>query len=82
MEKRVLFRSAWLPWLLLLPQMAIIGIFFFWPAAQAILQGLARGRFEIHFPRRFTLLMQLLRHLPARWRFALVHRATAESGTP
>ena len=51
-------------------------------AAQAILQGLARGRFEIHFPRRFTLLMQLLRHLPARWRFALVHRATAESGTP
>ena len=39
MEKRVLFRSAWLPWLLLLPQMAIIGIFFFWPAAQAILQS-------------------------------------------
>ncbi|MDR2334906.1 MAG: sn-glycerol-3-phosphate ABC transporter permease UgpA [Burkholderiaceae bacterium] len=39
MEKRVLFRSAWLPWLLLLPQMAIIGVFFFWPAAQAILQS-------------------------------------------
>ena len=39
MEKRVLFRSAWLPWLLLLPQMVIIGVFFFWPAAQAILQS-------------------------------------------
>ncbi|QIL81419.1 sn-glycerol-3-phosphate ABC transporter permease UgpA [Diaphorobacter sp. HDW4A] len=39
MEKRVLFRSAWLPWLLLLPQMAIIGVFFFWPAAQAVLQS-------------------------------------------
>jgi sn-glycerol 3-phosphate transport system permease protein len=40
MEKRVLFRSRWLPWLLLLPQLAIIGIFFFWPAAQALLQSL------------------------------------------
>ncbi|WP_353236042.1 sn-glycerol-3-phosphate ABC transporter permease UgpA [Diaphorobacter ruginosibacter] len=39
MEKRVLFRSAWLPWLLLLPQLVIIGVFFFWPAAQAILQS-------------------------------------------
>ena len=40
MEKRVVFRSAWLPWLLLLPQMAVILVFFFWPAAQAILQSL------------------------------------------
>lgn len=40
MEKRVLFRSPWLPWLLLLPQMAIIGVFFFWPASQAMLQSL------------------------------------------
>ena len=39
MEKRVLFRSAWLPWVLLLPQMVIIGVFFFWPAFQAILQS-------------------------------------------
>ena len=39
MEKRVLFRSTWLPWLLLLPQLLIIGIFFFWPAAQAVLQS-------------------------------------------
>jgi sn-glycerol 3-phosphate transport system permease protein len=40
MEKRVVFRSTWLPWLLLVPQMAVILVFFFWPAAQAILQSL------------------------------------------
>lgn len=40
MEKRVFFRSTWLPWLLLAPQVAIISAFFFWPAAQALLQSL------------------------------------------
>jgi len=39
-EKRVFFRSAWLPWLLLAPQLVIIGVFFFWPAGQALLQSL------------------------------------------
>ena len=39
-EKRVVFRSRWLPWLLLTPQAAVIGVFFFWPAAQALLQSL------------------------------------------
>ncbi|WP_313076560.1 sn-glycerol-3-phosphate ABC transporter permease UgpA [Melaminivora sp.] len=39
MEKRVLFRSAWLPWLLIAPQLAIIIVFFFWPAWQAVLQS-------------------------------------------
>ena len=39
MEKRVLFRSKWLPWLLIAPQLLIIGIFFFWPAGQAVLQS-------------------------------------------
>jgi sn-glycerol 3-phosphate transport system permease protein len=39
MEKRVLFRSRWLPWALLLPQLLIISVFFFWPAAQALLQS-------------------------------------------
>ena len=47
-------------------------------AADAILDGLRRGRFEIHFPRRFTLTMKLLRLLPYRWYFALVHRATGQ----
>jgi sn-glycerol 3-phosphate transport system permease protein len=39
MEKRVLFRSAWLPWVLIAPQLLIIGLFFFWPAAQAVIQS-------------------------------------------
>jgi len=38
-EKRVLFQSAWLPWVLLAPQVVVIGVFFFWPAAQALLQS-------------------------------------------
>ncbi len=36
MEKRVVFRSAWLPYALLLPQITITVVFFFWPAAQAV----------------------------------------------
>lgn len=40
MEKRVTFKSSWLPWLLIVPQMAVILVFFFWPAAQAVLQSL------------------------------------------
>lgn len=39
MEKRVRFRSAWLPWLLVVPQMAVVLVFFFWPAAQALYQS-------------------------------------------
>jgi len=36
MEKRVVFRSAWLPYVLLAPQIAITIVFFFWPASQAV----------------------------------------------
>jgi sn-glycerol 3-phosphate transport system permease protein len=36
MEKRVVFRSAWLPFALIAPQIAVTIIFFFWPAAQAV----------------------------------------------
>jgi sn-glycerol 3-phosphate transport system permease protein len=39
MEKRVRFRSRWLPWLLVAPQMAIVLVFFFWPAGQALYQS-------------------------------------------
>jgi sn-glycerol 3-phosphate transport system permease protein len=38
-EKRVFFRSLWLPWLLLAPQLFVIVAFFFWPAGQALLQS-------------------------------------------
>ena len=39
MEKRVVFRSSWLPYLLVLPQMAVTLIFFFLPAGQALYQS-------------------------------------------
>ena len=39
MEKRVVFRSTWLPWLLVAPQLLIVLVFFFWPAGQAMLQS-------------------------------------------
>jgi sn-glycerol 3-phosphate transport system permease protein len=38
-EKRVRFRSFWLPWLLVAPQVAIVLVFFFWPAGQALYQS-------------------------------------------
>lgn len=38
-DKRVVFRSAWLPWVLLTPQLIVIAVFFFWPAGQALLQS-------------------------------------------
>jgi sn-glycerol 3-phosphate transport system permease protein len=36
MEKRVRFRSAWLPYALVMPQIAVTLVFFFWPAAQTL----------------------------------------------
>jgi len=35
-EKRVRFKSWWLPWALVAPQLAIVLVFFFWPAGQAL----------------------------------------------
>ena len=45
-------------------------------AAQAIVQGWARGEFDVHFPKRFTRLMKLLRLLPYPLYFAVVRRIT------
>jgi len=42
-EKRVVFRSAWLPWALLAPQAAVIAVFFYWPAAQTVLQSMQQS---------------------------------------
>jgi len=36
MEKRARFRSAWLPYALVLPQIAVTLVFFFWPAAETL----------------------------------------------
>lgn len=40
MEKRVIFRNRWLPYLLVAPQIIITLVFFIWPASQALFQSL------------------------------------------
>ena len=45
-------------------------------AAQEILRGWARGEFEIHFPKRFTLMMKALAALPAGLYFPLIRKLT------
>jgi NAD(P)-dependent dehydrogenase (short-subunit alcohol dehydrogenase family) len=45
-------------------------------AAREMLRGWAKGAFEIHYPKRFTRWLKLMRLLPYRWYFAMVRRAT------
>lgn len=45
-------------------------------AALAMVDGFAAGRFEIHFPKRFTRLMKWLAVLPYAWYFPLIRRLT------
>lgn len=45
-------------------------------AAHEILRGWARGKFELHFPKRFTLWLKLLALLPIRLYFFSVRRVT------
>jgi NAD(P)-dependent dehydrogenase (short-subunit alcohol dehydrogenase family) len=45
-------------------------------AAQATLEGIAAGQFEIHYPKRFTRWLKLARLLPYRLYFPLIHRVT------
>lgn len=42
MEKRVVFRHAVLPYILLAPQILVTVVFFFWPASQALYQSVLR----------------------------------------
>lgn len=46
-------------------------------AADEVIAGWAKGRFEIHFPRRFTWPMRLLSALPFSLYQAIVRRGTA-----
>jgi NAD(P)-dependent dehydrogenase (short-subunit alcohol dehydrogenase family) len=46
-------------------------------AARLTLEGIEDGEFEIHFPKRFTHLMRLLRTLPYPAYFAAVRRFTS-----
>jgi sn-glycerol 3-phosphate transport system permease protein len=49
MRKRVIFNNKGLPYLLLLPQLVITTVFFFWPAGQAIYQStLLQDPFGLH----------------------------------
>jgi short-subunit dehydrogenase len=45
-------------------------------AADAILQGWAAGRFEMHFPKRFTLWLKALSHVGDAFYFKAIRRAT------
>jgi sn-glycerol 3-phosphate transport system permease protein len=42
MEKSTVFNNRLLPYLLLLPQLVITVVFFYWPASQAIWQSFLR----------------------------------------
>jgi short-subunit dehydrogenase len=44
-------------------------------AARATLDGIAAGEFEIHYPKKFTRWLKLLRMLPYTQQFAAVRRA-------
>ena len=45
-------------------------------AALALVDGLEKGQFHIHFPRRFTNALRLARLLPYRAYFWLIHKIT------
>jgi short-subunit dehydrogenase len=45
-------------------------------AAKEIVRGIERGEFHIHFPKRFTIWLRLLRLLPYRLYFWLIHKGT------
>jgi short-subunit dehydrogenase len=45
-------------------------------AAEAMIKGFEAGKFEIHFPKRFTFWLKLFRLLPYRIYFPLIHRFT------
>lgn len=45
-------------------------------AASALIKGLERGDFHLHFPKRFTNWLRLARLLPYRVYFSLIHKVT------
>ena len=45
-------------------------------AALEMIKGFEGGEFEMHFPKRFTLWVKLLRFLPYRLYFPLIHKFT------
>lgn len=45
-------------------------------AAEEMIKGFEAGEFDIHFPKRFTLWFKLLRFLPYRFYFPVIHKFT------
>ena len=85
MQKRVVFRSAWLPYALVLPQIAVTIVFFFWPAFQAAwfsfqLQDAFGLQTEFVGLRNFAALMQDEHYLHSFRITAVFSLAVAVSG--
>src|SRR5438876_30459 len=85
MEKRVVFRSAWLPYALLVPQIAVTIVFFFWPAVQAFwfsfqLQDAFGIRTEFAGLRNFTDLLRDEHYLASFKSTAVFSLLVAASG--
>ena len=45
-------------------------------AASEIIKGFEKGEFEIHFPKRFTRMLKVLRHLPYSLYFPAIKKST------
>ena len=85
MEKKVVFQSAWLPYALVAPQIAVTVIFFFWPAAQAVYYSfLLQDAFGLHTEfvwfRNFTDLFKDANYLASFKVTALFSALVAVSG--
>lgn len=48
-------------------------------AAREIIRGLERGDYELHFPKRFTRMLRLIRRLPDSLRLAVLARIARQS---
>jgi sn-glycerol 3-phosphate transport system permease protein len=84
-EKRVRFRSWWLPWALIAPQMAIVLVFFFWPAGQTLYQSFqSEDAFgtstEFVGLQNFTRLFNDSTYLASFWTTAVFSVLVAASG--
>ena len=85
MEKRVRFRSPWLPYALVLPQIAVTLVFFFWPAAEtvyysALLQDAFASKIQFVWFDNFIALFQDPHYLASFKVTALFSTLVAVSG--
>jgi sn-glycerol 3-phosphate transport system permease protein len=82
MRKKVIFKGVALPYLLLLPQLLVTGVFFFWPAGQAVWQSFLREdafglSTEFVAFENFTDLFADPNYLGAAWNTAVFSTAVA-----